>query len=343
MKATFRPTVPEDEAQLIAFLARAFSKTTKSAFLDPGLLRWKFWAQREDFPEPRGYVLDRNGEFVAHVGLWPAVLRSGGNEWRGAHMIDWASDARAPGAGVSLLSRIVRLFDFVFSIGGGEMTRRILPAFGFSTPASFWTAARPLKPFRQVLSHQYSNWKLPLRFARNAWWSRIPHHRSLHGWSAIPVNAGKLQDEARQTDPTSSIHRGDAFFRYIEACPRAKILLFQVLQHGEPAGTFALSIVLNQARIAGVWPKTQGPDTLAAAYTLAQVEAQRFADAYEIVAGGSAAKAELAATESGLRFRDRAPVFFLANSSALPKTSLDFQLVDNDSFFLSGDSPEFLT
>ena len=344
MKATFRPTTPQDEAQLIAFLARAFSKHRKSPFLDAALLRWKFWTEREDFKDPRSYVLERNGEFIAHVGLWPSVLCSGGNTWRGAHMIDWASEPKAPGSGVSLLARIVGLFDFAFSIGGGDMTRRILPAFGFKSTTSFWTAARPLKPLKQMLSHQHSNCKLPLRFARNAWWSRIPRGPSLSGWSALPVNPGYLPDEAPMIDSSaSSICRDNAFFRYIQACPRTKVLLFQLLKHGNQAGTFALSITGKQARIAGVWPKTDSPGTLAAAYTLAQHEARRFDDAYEIIAGGSTANTELAAAEAGLRVRGRMPVFLLERSGAFPERSFEFQLVDNDAFFLRADLPEFLT
>jgi hypothetical protein len=344
VKAIFRPTSPADEAQLIAFLARIYSKNPKSAFVDPALLHWKFWAEREDFKDPRSYILERNGQFIAHAGLWPAVLRSGANYWRGVHMIDWAADAKAPGAGLLLVSRLLELFDFILAIGGGEMTRRILPGFGFKTTMSFWTAARPLKPLRQILSHQYVNWKLPLRFARNAWWSQIPAARSLDAWSAIPMNGAEIQDEVLLTAPApSSILRDRSFLRYIQACPGAKVLVFQLLNDGEQAGTLALSIVHKQARIAGFWPKRHSPEILAAAYTLAQREAQRFDDACEIMAGGSTPAAELAAAESGLRVRDRMPVFFLARSGASPQIPFECQLVDNDFFFLNGDSMEFLT
>ena len=59
------------------------------------------------------------------------------------HMIDWMADTDAPGAGVVLLSKLTRMFDFVYTIGGSSLTQRILPKFGFKFLGDACTWARP--------------------------------------------------------------------------------------------------------------------------------------------------------------------------------------------------------
>ena len=80
----FRPAIEADEPRLIEFLARAFSADTRSAFLDPTLLRWKYWAPREDYPEARSFVLERNGAITAHAGIWPVSIGTGEDRAGGA-------------------------------------------------------------------------------------------------------------------------------------------------------------------------------------------------------------------------------------------------------------------
>jgi hypothetical protein len=250
--STFRPTTVADEARLIAFLARAFSVSAQAAFLDPALLRWKYWRPREDYPEARSYILERNGEITAHAGVWPISIRTAGVCARGAHMIDWASDASVPGSGAALVQRLVRQFDFMYSIGGSSMTQSVLPAFGFKKVTQAWMGVRPLRPLRQMLFHQTKNWKLPMRLARNAWWSVAPVHRDRNGWTAAEASVADF-------DLPVSCPRSQAFFRYIEQCPTIHVRLYRLLANSNEEGWFALSLVQKQARIAGIWLKGPSP------------------------------------------------------------------------------------
>src|ERR1700730_17741318 len=174
MPSVFRHTTPEDEKGLIEFLIRIFAADPRDDFVNPSLLRWKYWSEREDFREPRSYVIEKDGRIVAHAGLWPVTLRTGPTIERGVHMVDWAADPTAPGVGVSLLQRLTKSFDFVYSIGGSEMTQDVLPKLGFRTVAETLTWARPIRPWKQMLHHQSKDLRLPLRLARNIWWSRSP-------------------------------------------------------------------------------------------------------------------------------------------------------------------------
>jgi hypothetical protein len=323
--STFRPTTIADEARLVEFLARAFSLGTQAAFLDPALLRWKYWLPREDYAEARSYILERNGEITAHAGIWPISIRTAGVCARGAHMIDWASDPRAPGSGAALVQRLIRRFDFMYSIGGSCMTQNVLPAFGFKEVTQAWLGVRPLRPLRQILFHQTRNWKLPARLARNAWWSVAPMGRAGNGWTAVDF------------DPPVYCQRGPGFFRYIEQCPTIHVRFYR---HEE--GWFALSVVQKQARIVGVWLKDASPANWRSAYLAAQQAARAITDTCEISAAGSAGTSEAAAQQAGFRIVRREPVYLLQKAGA-PLMPFEFQLADNDEFFLSTGGPAFLS
>jgi Acetyltransferase (GNAT) domain len=333
--STFRPTTIADEARLVQFLARAFSVGTQAAFLDSALMRWKYWTPREDYPEARSYVLERNGEITAHAGVWPLSIRTEGICARGAHMIDWASDASAPGSGAALVQRLIRQFDFMYSIGGSSMTQNVLPAFGFKEVTQAWLGVRPLRPLRQMLFHQTRNWKLPVRLARNAWWSVVPMPRHRNGWSAAEASADEF-------DPPVCCQHSPGFFRYIEQCPTIHLRLYRLLAKGAEEGWFALSVIQKQARIAGVWLKNASSANWRSAYLATQEAAGAIAETCEISAAGSAGASEMAAQDAGFRIVRREPVYLLQKTGA-PLMPFEFQLADNDEFFLSSGGPAFLS
>src|SRR5258708_13141417 len=165
MKSILRPTSINDLSMVRQFLQRAFNTGPDAPFLDSSVMAWKYWDRRDDWEGPRAYVLERDGVIVAHAGIYP--LTFGAGEVRGAHMIDWASAKDSPGSGLALLQKLSTMFDFIYSIGGSEMTCTLLPAFGFVEYTRQWNAARPLRPLQQILNHQYRNWKLAPRLVRN--------------------------------------------------------------------------------------------------------------------------------------------------------------------------------
>lgn len=343
MKASLRATVPSEEEALIAFLARAYSADASAPFLDPALIRWKYWTQRGDFSGPRSYVLEKNGQIVAHACLCPLTVRNGGGEMLGVHTIDWCSDPRAPGAGIALMHRISELFEFVLAIGGGDDTRRILPKAGFRQVAGAWVAARPLRPLKQTRFHQHVNWKLPVRLARNAWWAQIPSAHVPAEWSSARRTPEQLQVPDITDTHFTPAPRNSAFLRYIESCPTATIVSYQLLRNNLPEGVFAISVAQKQARLVGAWLDQPSKESLVALYGLVQREAGAFQDACEIVAMGGSETNAAAATESGLRILDRVPVFLLSKHSPLPDLQGEFQFAEFDHFFLSGRTPEFRT
>jgi hypothetical protein len=338
MSSILRPSTVDDESQIIEFLARVFVVGHDADFVNPALLRWKYWEPRGDCPDPRSFVIEKNGRIVAHVGLWPVTVRTEAGNVRGVHMIDWASDPQAPGAGVSLLQRLTKLYDFIYAIGGSEMTQTILPKFGFRPAGTALTLARPLRPLRQILHHQSRDVRLPIRLARNVWWSATPARAPMPGWLATEAADGDLDELAAR-----SCERDGSFLRYLQRCPAARLLVFHILNEGRKSGFFALSVVGAQTRVAGLWMENPTPANWRIAFQLAQDAALRCTDTSELVARTADETGSTAATQAGLRLRMRTPVFLFRRGDGQNGRLLHFQMWDNDFVFLGSGRTEFLT
>jgi len=341
MKSLFRASTPEDSARLTALFAEAFDCPPDSSLFNPALMAWKYWDHREDWTDPRSYVLERDGRIIAHAGLWPAKFGDGQSALRGVQMIDWAAAKDSPGAGLTLVQKFARMFDFIYSIGGSEATRQVLPAFGFVELTRAWTAARPLRPFRQILSHQHVNWKLGPRLVRNWSWSNSPARRASFGWKVSPM---KPADISAATNASWFCPRNAGFFEYFLRCPVVKYRLYGIDNESGPQGHFVLGTLRGQARLSALSLRNAGPESLRDAYTLAKQTALGSPDAYESAASGTVGISGDAAVEAGLRMIHTAPVYFLSPNGkfAFPE-NFQFQLSDDDAAFLDTGAASFYT
>ena len=337
MSYVFRPSTIDDEVALIEFLTRVFSASHDAPFVNPSLLRWKYWEPRPGWPDPRSFVIEKECRIVAHAGVWPVMVRTGAKTDRGAHMIDWASDRQTPGAGVALLQRLIKSYDFIYSIGGSETTHTVLPKFGFHVCTEAMTLARPIRPWRQIFQHQRKDLRLPLRLARNVWWSLSPPKELLSGWTVAEASGSE------ETRPEwFSTGRDADFLRYLERCPSARFLYFDIFKEDRKSGFFALSVVGKQARLAGLSLEDPTPDGFRTAFHLAQETALRHTTTSELVIRTASDAMAEAATRAGMRLRNQTPVFFFRNASE-GAPPLEFQMWDNDAVFLGSDRTEFLT
>lgn len=321
MKSIFRAVTAEDAERVSLFLCRAFHASPDAPFLDRSLMAWKYFEPRGDWEGPRAYILERDGAIKAHAGIWPVTFSGG--ELRGIHMIDWASAADAPGAGLALVQKLAALFDFIYAIGGTEMTRKALPGFGFVEIGRQWIGACPLRPLRQITTHQYRNWKLGPRLFRNYFWSRQRKD--------VPESFEEISPDRIPAIPydTRSSPRSPAFFEYLLRCPAARVRLYRIYDERGDKGHFALAVVRGQARIAGIWGDFD------AAFSLARQAALRLNDAFELAGGGTEGCSETAAVHSGLHIVGHLPVYLLnKRGNFKPGQDFQFQLSDNDVCFL---------
>ncbi|HTZ73413.1 MAG TPA: hypothetical protein VMB47_05810 [Candidatus Aquilonibacter sp.] len=334
MKAVLRPTTENDAPEVVSFLTPLLQRES----LRPDLLRWKLWAPRDDYAEPRSYVLERNGRIIAHAGIWPTTVRTVAGTVRGCHLFDWAADARALGAGVAIVQRICEMFDFIYAIGGAQITQKIIPAIGFKQAGDAWSGARPLRPLRQALSHQYKDWRMPARLVRNAMWSVIPTGMRPEGWE---IQEGLDGGDGRSLSLDNL--RSSGFLKYLQSCPTAQIRVFEIRKDDHNAGRFALSLLHNQVRIAGLWLNNPSPENLCVGYALAQQVARTMSDAFEITSTGSTPESERAAVAAGFRIRKHTPIYLLSFKTGPLPAAFDFQMADTDAVFQSAGEPCYWT
>jgi hypothetical protein len=339
MKSSLRPTSVHDLGALSEFLACAFHTGPSAPFLNPDLMAWKYWDRRDDWSAPRGYVLEREGAIVAHAGIWPTIFGAGSDAVRGIQMIDWASSRDWPGGGLALVQKLGAMFDFIYSIGGSEMTQKVLPAFGFAELAQEWRGVRPLRPLRQALTHQTRDWKLVPRLLRNLTWAMPPAGNPKGGWNAVEIHPRDIPSELDRTHIFGS--RPAAFFEYLLRCPTARFGLYGIIDGSATTpgraqmGHFAIGVVRGQARVAGVWLREPTQESWAAAYVLAQRTALRLKGVNEIVAAGTNGSSRQGAAQAGFRIMQGPPVYVLDKNKKLPVSpEMQFQLCDDDAAFL---------
>jgi hypothetical protein len=336
-KLIFRPTDPSDLERITELLTRAFKSPAHAPYVNPSLMKWKYWEPREDWAGPRSYVLERNKTLVAHAGVWPVTLSSHkGERIRGVHMIDWAAADNSPGAGIALVQKLAGIFDFIYCIGGSALTQRVLPAVGFIQHTSTWRGARPLRPVRQILSHPDRNWKLAPRMVRNFLWSLYPVVSSKNGWRAVATTPQESADLLSSiANGTNFLPRTGAFFDYIFRCPNAALQLKMVHDMNGARGVFALSRVRRQIRLAGLWLLDPDHESWKQAYTLAQKSAAQIVEGCEFVALGTNGQSGEGASSSGLHLWEGPAVYLLDKKRKL-SGDFQFQLCDNDAFFSDG-------
>jgi len=346
MNASLRPATIDDLSTVCQLLQQAFNAGQDASFLDPAVMAWKYWDRRDDWEGPRSYVLEHDGVIVAHAGIYPLTFRAG--EARGVHMIDWATAKDSPGAGFALLQKLDSMFDFLFAIGGSEMARKIMPAFGFVEYARQWKGARPLRPFQQFLTHQDRNWKLLPRLVRNTLWAlpKASEGDLIEGWKSEEISPSEVSAyfHSQSIADVGFSTRPPGFFEYLLRCPVMRIRLYGIQDNRGPQGHFAIGVLRGQARLAGVWLRDPNPDAWPAAFSLAQQAAAQLEGSVEFIAAGTEGPSERAAARSGLHIIEHTPVYLLNRKGklALPP-DFQFQLSDRDSLFLDPGMSSYLT
>jgi hypothetical protein len=150
-------------------------------------------------------------------------------------------------------------------------------------------------------------------------------------------------DQPGWMDAMPGLERDEGFFRYLRHCPVISLLAFQILHEGKQSGFFALTTQGDQSRVAGVFLEKPDSESWRVALCLAQDAALRYTNTSELVARAASDSAAAGAAQAGMRTRFQAPVFLFRKRDAGKDLPLDFQMWDNDSVFLGGRRPEFLT
>ena len=344
MKSTLRYTTESDAPAIATFLSRVFEMPIDHPTVLSDNLRWKYWAPHPGaWPGSRSAVLERERTVVAHAAAWPLRLRTDAADLEAVHVIDWAADAAAAGAGVSIMKQMTKQVPVTIAVGGSDITRRILPPFGFKVQHEIRLYARPLQPLRQALTHQSKNWKLPARFIRNLAWRYRPALELEHGWSLRPSAPESIPDSVLPA-PSAKLAvfaRSSPLFEYLARCPVAKSALYIVEHNGSPKGYFCLFLIPGAARVADAWAISD--EAWRAVYTGAAQEARRHGAA-EIVTVSALPAAERALAACGYRPRGDETLVVYDPGGRLPAgLTCHVQMIDSDKAFWHRGTPDYVT
>ncbi len=150
MIATPRALERRDISTLAEFLVRVYKFAPDDHHADPRLLEWKYLSPRSGWPGSRSYVLEKNGQIVAHCGVCPVTFQlSNGAVIEATTMMDWAADPAVPGIGVSLFRKLMAMSPVSFLVGGSTATRQIALRIGFEKVGEADTFSAWLRPWRE--------------------------------------------------------------------------------------------------------------------------------------------------------------------------------------------------
>jgi hypothetical protein len=337
-----RPSTPADEGAIIELLSQAGLRPN----MEPRHMYWKYWQERADWPGSRSFVLARGNELLAHAAVIPGSFASGGRRVRVIHMIDWAARASAPAAGVSLMKYVGRLTDILLAVGGSLQTLRILPHIGFRPYGMVTGYLRPLHPLRLFAGGAPRSWRLPLRFARSAFWALTASSKEVAGWSSrrlgpteIHAVASVMQSVAGHT---TSLERTESLFAYMLDCPIAPMALYAVEKEGRVRGYFLLASAPGQVRIADCRLDTEDPFDWRALLLCAVRQARRYSGAAELAVWASDPLLARCLEDCGFHARGSRTVQVLPSKGfTLPAADLRVQMLDSDAAFHHPGYPSF--
>jgi hypothetical protein len=340
-----RPSTRDDLPALSVFLQRMFQLPPSSASLDPQHIAWKYWADREDWNGPRSFTARHGQSIVAHVAAWPVRVRLRDRVLQGAHLIDWASDPRYPGAGIWLLRQVRARTAVLIATGGTAATQRTLPLLGFRRLGELSCFARPLRPLAQMCATEGRTLRSSGRFVRNAMWRVYAPVSRPSGWSAAAMAPEDIDESVwpAASDTMGVASRDAAFYRYLLASPVTRHVLYGLRHHGALAGFFCVAYARHVARIADLWVTSAAAGDWCAGFRTASAVAAQSKDVHEVTAWTSTAIGRQALTRAGFRLRDSAPLSAAGDVDAIGCRDVHIQMLECDASFLRADEVCYLT
>ena len=246
--STIRPLTPDDVPELSRFLQASF-ETPSARFAAPDMLSWKYLAAGN--ADARSWVVDRDGEIVAHAGVLHATIRSSGGELaRCATIIDWAADASAPGAGLSLYRHAMGQSDATYLIGGAPVTRRLVSRLGFRAAVHVNAYTRWLRPVREFLKRPKSP-RAALRLAHGVIRASTRPAAPCADWRVQDVrrfDAGILP-ALSESHAHPHVHRSLVALNHRLACPARAMRGHVLSRGGEIVGVAVSSVGAWDAKI----------------------------------------------------------------------------------------------
>ena len=334
-----RLSTPDDSVAIVSLMRSAFSLNENIPAFESLFLRWKYWGPHPLEAESRGRVIESEGSVVGHGCVWPIGLQLPEENVPAFHLIDWAADRNTPGAGMQAFRQTAAGRAAAFSIGGTQMTRKILPAFGFKPLNTMYFLWRPLSPFQPASSDTPMDWKAPARVARNLLWWLRPRVALPEPWSVSVAQPDGIPDNLwpKSREGQVASYRSAALLAHAMTCPTVRASTCALLRRkSKPVAYFLLVQSGNQVRMADYGPADLDTETAqmlgVAAQQLARSEFRGATSALAVTSETAVREGLLSA---GFRERGSEPIKVLKQDKRLKEvTAFRLTQIDWDSYCL---------
>jgi GNAT acetyltransferase-like protein len=257
MTAAIRATKPEDLEALAQFLTRIYKFGSSDHHAGLDLLEWKYLRPQPQGEGNRSYLLEKNGQIMAHCGICPVTFHlPNATTVKSVTMTDWAADPSAPGTGIRLFRHLMEMAPTSFVIGGAPPTRRIVPRLGFRLMGNAATYSAWLRPWREFRTRPLtarSTLRLvhglthPARSLKPPFLNRIRAEWGLVQVSQFDDSLLPLLNRAKQE--WTFCRRTLASLNHLMQCPRPKMQGFLLRRNGDLVGYFVIGQADWEARL----------------------------------------------------------------------------------------------
>jgi hypothetical protein len=334
MDLEFAPTIPAWLGQVQELFKIAFPLNPEAKPLESELVAWKYFDPHPFWPDPRSYVVRRDQEIAAHIGLAPVRFATPRGPVDSGQFLDWMANPRIAGSGVFAYWECLGVVDTVLVIGGSEDALRILPKMKWLRRIpDVRLYARPLQVWGTIAGMRRSRLKTPFKLARNLLWSVVPPLPSSGDWRALPVPF--LTTVWTPQGNFTPIERTTDWLNFHLKCPAVRFEAILLDRGGRPAGHALLAHAGPQVRIADFAIDTMDEEqwTQACSALIRTVAAEP--GSYEVAAASSLPFLQRVFERCGLRNRGSMPAYLGDPKNKFASGDLlELSLLTGDSSYL---------
>jgi len=335
MTSAIRVTEPKDLPALAEFLVRLYGFDPTDYHADPRFLEWKYLYPRECWEGGRSYILEKNGQIVAHCGICPVTLhRPDMTTINSVTMTDWAADPLVPGVGVLLYRKLMAMARASFVIGGAPATRRMIPRIGFRDVGKALTYAAWLRPWREFRTRPRTAGSI-LRLLHGVTHPPRSRWQVCADWDFVPVK--QFDDSVSpllNSTKASWTHCGRnlADLNWVLQCPQFEMRGFVLRRRGQPKGYFIVGKADWEARLLDLGVDSADANDWGAACAMVVKAARLDPEVCRIRALSTLPILSQALIWNGCWRHHEEPILIHDPTNALERSfPVSFQLIDGDS------------
>jgi hypothetical protein len=335
-----------DDLEKVSRFLLGIYKIDAAAFADPEVLEWKYLRPRTDWHGSRGFVMERDGEIVAHLGVVPAIFEfPDGRKVRGGTLIDWAAISALPGTGALLGRHLVSRLEATFVIGGAPVTRQILPKARFRARAAATTYVKWIRPWKEFLARPKSS-RSAIRLCHGLAYSLHSKRVVSKNWQSVPICHFSQSTESllqRRSKWMTSCQRSVDTLNYMLECPAVPIKAFLLKRNDIVAGYFLIGKAAWEGRIVDIFVDSGDVNDWAVGYGQAAAVAAQEEEVCRVRAMASVPLLQSALTRNGFWVQQEYPIMVKDPKNALADAlPINLQFFEADAAYLSPDDPRLV-